>query len=164
MTPNPENFAVLSVGTFRGQPKVIEYVCTRTGEILSDAEARGVGVRRIRPDAMIARHRKLDSLRKEPQAFARFLLRYRNGRCGFKVPLEQLAGFYAKLHGKETKNVRRYLPALTEAGILVDGVALHKDFMVNDPTADRAVATGDFERAHCRFAVELLKQRQGRKN
>ncbi|MBI2277488.1 MAG: hypothetical protein HYU74_09070 [Dechloromonas sp.] len=158
MTPNVENLAVFSVGTFRGQPKVLEYVCTRTGEILSEGEAREIGVRSIRPHAMIARTRKLDSLRKEPQAFARFILRYRNGRCGFLIPLDQLVGLYAKLHGKEIKNVRRYLPALTDAGILVDSAALHKDFMINDPSVTKAAIVGDIESAHCRFAVELLKR------
>lgn len=156
--PNIENLAILNVRTFRGQPKVLEYVCTQTGEILSAGEAHQMGIKSIRPHAMLARSRKLGSLRKEPQEFARFILRYRNGRCGLQAPLAQLVEMYAKLHGKEVKNVRRYLPALTDAGILVDDATLHKDFMVNDPTNAKAAASGDIERAHCRFAVEALKR------
>lgn len=150
--------AILNVGTFRGQPKVFEYVCTRTGEILNAAEAQKLGIKSIRPHTMLARERKLGSLRKEPQEFARFILRYRNGRCGFRVPVEHLVGLYAKLHNKEPKNVRRYLPALTDAGILVDGMTLHKDFMVSNPSEDRSAALGDIESAGSRFAVELLKR------
>lgn len=158
MTPNVENLAVLNVGTFRGQPKVLEYVCTRTGEILSAGQAYEIGVRSVRPHAMIARTRKLESLRKEPQEFARFILRYRNDRCSFQVPLEQLVGLYAKLHGKEAKNVRRYLPTLTDAGVLVDGVTLHKDFMIDAPTATKASALGDTQSASCRFARDMLRR------
>lgn len=158
MSPNLNHLAILNIGTFRGQPKVLEYVCTRTGEILNAAEAQKLGVKSIRPHAMITRERKLESLRKEPQEFARFILRYRNGRCSFKVPVEQLVSLYAKLHDKEPKNVRRYLSTLTDAGILVDGVTLHKDFMVNNPTEDKSAAIGDIESAGSRFAVELLKR------
>lgn len=158
MTTSPENLAVFNMGIFRGQPQALEYVCLRTGEILDAKAAKEMGVTSIRPHAMLSRSRKLCSLRKEPQAFTRFILRYRNGRCGFQVPLESLVGMYAKLHSKETKNVRRYLPALTEAGILVDDNSLHKDFMVNDPTEAKASASGDTERAYCKFSVELLKR------
>lgn len=160
MSPHLDNLAVFNVGTFRGRPQVLEYVCLRTGEILNAKTAQELGVKAIRPHAMLSRSRKLDSLRKEPQAFARFIIRYRNGRCGFQVPLESLVGMYAKLHGKEAKNVRRYLPVLTEAGILLDEQSLHKDFMVNNPIEAKASAQGDTERAHCRFAGDMLRRRR----
>lgn len=160
MSPAPDNLAVFNVGTFRGRPQVLEYVCLRTGEILDTKTAQEIGVKAIRPHAMLSRSRKLDGLRKEPQTFARFIIRYRNGRCGFQVPMESLVGMYAKLHGKEAKNVRRYLPVLTEAGILLDEQSLHKDFMINDPTEAKASALGDTERAHCRFAGDMLRRRR----
>lgn len=164
MSINPENLAVFNVGTLRGRPQVLEYVCLHTGEILNTKTAQDFGVRAIRPHAMLSRSRKLDSLRKEPQQFARFIIRYRNGRCGFQVPLESLVGMYAKLHDKEAKNVRRYLPVLTDAGILIDEQTLHKDFMVNNPTEARASAQGDTERAGCRFAADKLRRHRMKMN
>ncbi len=164
MTTSPDNLAVFNVGTARGQPQVLEYVSLSTGEILDAKTAKEMGVKAIRPHAMLSRLRKLESLRKEPQQFARFIIRYRNGRCGFQVPLESLVGMYAKLHDKEGKNVRRYLPVLAEAGILIDEQTLHKDFMVNNPTEARASAQGDTERAHCRFAGDMLRRHRMKPN
>ena len=65
LTKTINNLAVLTVAGSKRKPMVTEYVDTTTGEIISAEAAYKLGVRTIRPDAMIRRAEKLNKLRKE---------------------------------------------------------------------------------------------------
>lgn len=152
------NLAILTVMGSKRKPLVTEYVDVTTGEIYDAETAYKLGVRAIRPDAMMRRTKKLDSLRKEPREFANFLLKFRDGRCKFLVPLDTIISWYSKLTGKDTHHIRRYFPSLVKAEILDDDLMLNEDFMINNPNAGKAAAKGDLFRAHNIFDQMMLKK------
>lgn len=141
------NLAVLSGKVFRGKAQVTAYVDMVTGEVVSAAEARKLGVRSIRSDARSRRTEKLDSLRVEVRAFAVFLLGFRDGHCKFLVPMDQLVKWYALITGKTPSNVRRYFVPLVASGILDTEDILNEDFMLNNFKAGKETAKGDWLRA-----------------
>lgn len=153
------NLAVLTVRGTRRKPQVTEYIDPTTGEIIEAESAQRLGVRSIRPDAMMRRIKKLDSLRTEPRRFADFLLKFRDGRCKFLMPLDTIIAWYSKLTGKELHHIRRYFPALTKAEILDSDQMLNEDFMVNNPMAGKGAAKGELFRAYNIFDLLMLKQR-----
>ena len=153
------NLAVLTVKGSRRKPLVTEYVDLATGEIIDAETAYKLGVRSIRPDAMMRRMKKLDSLRKEPREFANFLLKFRDGRCKFLVTIDTIVSWYSKLTGKETRNIHRYFPCLIKAEILDSDQMLNEDFMINNPNAGKAAVKGDLFRAYNVFDRMMLKKR-----
>lgn len=134
---------------------VLEYVDISTGEIIPKELAH---VREIRPEAMLERFRRLDSLRVEVRNFCTFLLRFRNQACGFLVPISTLFKWYSILHNKKTSHVKRYIPVLIEAGILQDSITLDKIFMVNNPNRKASDAKGDLTKAQVIFDIIKLRQ------
>lgn len=152
------NLAVLTVRGSRRKPLVTEYVDLATGEIINAESAQRLGVRSIRPDAMMRRMKKLDSLRKEPREFANFLLKFRDGRCKFLMPIDNIVNWYSKLTGKELHHVRRYFPALIKAEILDTDQVLNEDFMIHNPSAGKGAAKGDLFRAYNIFDQMMLRQ------
>ena len=146
-----DHLQILTVAKIRRKPTVTEFIDTMTGEIIDAKTAQKMGVRSIRPDARVRREAKMKSLRKEPRAFAEFILKFRDGRCKFLVGLSELVSLYARMTGKAAEHVRRYLPRLAKAGILEDDHTLNEDFMIHNPTAGKAAAKGDAFRASCIF-------------
>ncbi len=146
-----DHLQILTIAKIRRKPTVTEFIDTRTGEIIDAQTAHKMGVRSIRPDATVRRESKMNSLRKEPRAFAEFILKFRDGRCKFLVGLSELVSLYARMTGKATEHVRRYLPRLAKAGILGDDHALDDDFMIHNPQEGKAAAKGDVFRASCVF-------------
>ncbi len=144
-----DHLQILTVAKIRRKPTVTEFIDTMTGEIIDAKTAQKMGVRSIRPDARVRREAKMKSLRKEPRAFAEFILKFRDGRCKFLVGLSELVSLYARMTEKAAEHVRRYLPSLAKAGILEDDHALNEDFMLHNPTAGKAAAKGDAFRASC---------------
>jgi hypothetical protein len=144
-----DHLQILTCAKVRRRPTVTEFIDTRTGEIIDARAAQKMGVRSIRPDARIRRESKMNSLRKEPRAFAEFILKFRDGRCKFLAGLPELVTHYARMTGKAAEHVRRYLPSLTKAGVLDNDHALNEDFMIHNPTAGKTAAKGDAFRASC---------------
>ncbi|WP_303786900.1 hypothetical protein [Azovibrio restrictus] len=143
-----ENLAVLSCRRFRGKLHVTEYLDMTTGEIYEAKTINALGIRAVRPEAMLRRQEKLNSLRKEVRQFAVFLLKFRNQLGGFLLPLDQLVKCYGSLEGKEAKHIRRYLPRLVDAGILDFDSKLNPDFMWFDPEVGRVGVRGETFRAY----------------
>lgn len=137
-----------------GRMHVVEYVDISTGEIIPKELAQ---IKEIRPEAMLERFKRLDSLRVEVRNFCTFLLRFRNQACGFLVPISTLFKWYATLHNRKTSHVKRYLPVLIEAGILQDSITLDKIFMINNPNRRSSDAKGDLIKAQVRFDVIKLR-------
>lgn len=152
--------AVLSCKQRGSKLHVTEYLDLATGEILDAKEARKRGVTSIRPDAMVRRKRKLETLRVEPKKFAQFLLRFRDQQCGFLVGVDTLVKWYSRLTGMASKNIRRYFDALTKAGILDHDHVLDRDFMVRNPKAGKVEARGATFKASCMFSLMLLRSEQ----
>lgn len=152
------NLAIFTVKGTKRKPLVAEYVDVTTGEIIDAETAYKMGVRAIRPDAMKQRLMKLDSLRREPREFANFLLKFRDDRCKFLVPMVSIVSWYSKLTGMETRNIRRYFPCLIKAQILDSDLMLNEDFMINNPNAGKAAAKGDLFRAYNVFDLMMVKK------
>jgi len=143
-----DNLAVLSCRCFRGKLHVTEYLDMTTGEIIEAKTINALGMKAIRPEAMLRRQEKLNSLRKEVRQFAVFLLKFRSQLGGFLLPLELLVKWYGSLEGKEAKHIRRYIPRLVDAGILDFDSKLNPDFMWFDPEVGRAGIRGETFRAY----------------
>ncbi|MCE1243795.1 hypothetical protein [Oryzomicrobium sp.] len=154
------DLVVLSCERRGSKLNVTEYLDLATGEVLNTEEARSRGVTSIRPDAMVRRERKLETLRVEPKRFAQFLLRFRDQRCGFLVGVDTLVKWYSRLTGMASKNIRRYFDALTKAGILDHDHVLDRDFMVRNPNAGKVEARGATFKASCMFSLMLLGSEQ----
>lgn len=152
------NLAIFTVKGSKRKPLVTEYVDTTTGGIIPAQVAQKMGVRSIRPDAMMRRLKKLDSLRREPREFANFLLKFRDGRCKFLVTLDTIVGWYSKLTGKEPHHIRRYIPSLVKAEVLDSDQVLNEDFMIHNPTAGKGAVKGDLFRAYNIFDQMILKK------
>lgn len=162
MQTSIEHLAVFTVKTFRGKLIVTEYVDVTTGEILLADVVQKMGVRSIRPQASLRRVKHLDDLRKEPREFAAFILRFRNRRCSFLMPLETLVDWYSKMTGKRPDNIRRYFTPLIDAGILDSGLRLTKDFMISNPHAGKEEALGEESRAYNIF--DSIRRRRNQRN
>lgn len=154
-----ENLAILSCRCFRGKLHVTEYLDMTTGEIIKAKTINALGMKAIRPEAMLRRQEKLNSLRKEVRQFAVFLLKFRSQLGGFLLPLEQLVKWYGSLEDKEAKHIRRYLPRLVDAGILDFDHRLNPDFMWYDPEVGRAGPRGETFRAY-RILDELRMRKE----
>ena len=127
-----------------GRMHVVEYIDISTGEIIPKEKLQ---IKEIRPEAMLERFRRLDTLRQEVRAFATFLLHFRNQACGFLVPIRTIVDLYSSITKKKPWHVRRYIPALIEHGILQDDITLDKIFMVNNPNRTSHNAKGDLVKA-----------------
>lgn len=138
-----------------GRMHIVEYVDINTGEIIPKEKAQ---IKEIRPEAMLERFRRLDTLRQEVRDFTTFLLHFRNQACGFLVPVETIVEWYANISGKKTWHVRRYIPVLIEHGILQDDITLDKMFMVNNPNRKAYNAKGDLVKAQVIYDVFRLKK------
>lgn len=139
-----------------GDVVVTEYFDRRTGEIISSKIAN---VREIRPDAMIERAKRLDSLRDEVRKFALFVLYFRNTACGFLVPMDTIKSWYSKYSGKRSNNVNRLVQKLIEGGILENEIQLSKVFMLNNPNRTKQDALADVFIAESKFSILMLKNR-----
>src|SRR5574338_967705 len=158
--PKLEDLQILSSKRFRGKLHITEYVDITTGEIITAAEARKLGLKEIRPDSAVRREQKLNSLRKEVRKFAVFLLKHRSKAGGFLVDLDTLIQWYGYLEGKEAYHIRRYIPQLVSAGILDFDRMLNKDFMWFDADLDRASIRGNVFTAYRIFGNMLVKRRE----
>jgi len=143
-----DNLVILSCRYFRGKLHATEYLDMTTGEIIDAKTINALGMKTVRPEAMLRRQEKLNSLRKEVRQFAVFLLKFRSQLGGFLLTLDQLVKCYGSLEGKEAKHIRRYLPRLVDAGILDFDSKLNPDFMWFDPEVGRAGVRGETFRAY----------------
>ena len=154
---NLGNLSNLAIWGYRitksGKIRVTEYIDLSTGEII---QKENTASREIRPDAMLERQRRLDSLREEVRAFAVFVLHFRNEACGFLVPMDTIKSWYSKYSGKRTDNINRYIQKLIEAGILENEIQLTKVFMLNNPNRSKKDALGDVFRAESKFSILML--------
>lgn len=154
-----DNLSIFTIKKVRKRLTVTEYVDVTTGEIVPAGVAQKLGIRSIRPDAQGRRERKLGKLRGEPRRFAEFLLRFRDRRCKFLMPMDMLVGWYSTLTGKKPHHIRRYYSSLIGGGILEEGLMLNEDFMINNPRAGKGAAKGDTFRAYNVFDGLLLRNR-----
>jgi hypothetical protein len=148
---------VLTCKKIRGKLTATEFLNMRTGEILDANTVQKMGVRAIRPEARARREAKLNSLRKEPRAFADFILKFRDSHCKFLINLDEVVQMYSRLYGQTPEHVRRYFSSLTKAGILEADRTLHEDFMIHNPAAGKAAAKGDRSRAYCIYDRQRLR-------
>lgn len=66
--------------------KVVEYVDTETGEIVSARDARiKYGVTSVYPDASVKRQEKMKRLKYSLKDFANFILKFRNKSCSCSI-------------------------------------------------------------------------------
>jgi len=117
-TMSLSSLAVFSVNTTKkGEVKSIrEYADMTTGEIIP-AEELTIPTLDLRTK-QADREAALNSLRPEARTFAYFVLKFSNKRRGITPGIGTLCIWYADLHGRKAQHIRRYLPRLTEAGIL----------------------------------------------
>ncbi|MDH6592617.1 hypothetical protein M2165_002506 [Variovorax sp. TBS-050B] len=120
--------AILSVsktkaGTIRS---ICEYVDLATGEIIpaDELDVRTLNLSTILP----ARAKALNSLRPEVRRFAAFVLKFANRRRDITPGIDTLCRWYADLNNKRSSDVRRYIPALKQAGILAGDTLLGRPF------------------------------------
>lgn len=132
---------------------ILEYIDISTGEIIPK---RKLHIPEIRPEAMLTRFKRLDSLRQEVRNFAIFLLKFRNHACGFLVPMDTLVGWYANLTGKKTFHIERYFEVLYQNKILSDRETPEKVFMIKNPERDKVQAKGDYDKAHTIYSIMKL--------
>jgi hypothetical protein len=114
----PDALAIFSASTTKAGAirSIHEYVDMQSGEIIP-ADELNIPTLDLRTK-QAEREAVLASLRPEVLAFACFVLRFANKRRGITPGIEKLCELYAKLHGKQTGHVRRYVPRLTEANVL----------------------------------------------
>lgn len=104
----------------RRPAKVVEWVNTQTGEIIEQGTfAKQFGKPSHRSERALQRDFVLQHLRPEARALARYILKFRNLRRGVSPPLPTLLKWYADLHGQRVTNVRRMVPTLKAAGIVL---------------------------------------------
>lgn len=133
---------------------ILEYIDISTGEIIPK---RKLHIPEIRPEAMLTRFKRLDSLRQEVRDFAIFLLKFRNHACGFLVPMDTLVGWYADISSKRVWNIQRYFETLYTNKILSDYETPEKEFMIKNPTREKSDAKGDYDKAHTIYTLLRLK-------
>lgn len=136
-------------------PIITEYVDTETGEILPAAEAmtRGAWPEIRLGERMALREAALTSLRPEVRQFAYFVLLFRNRRRGITPGLDTLAKWYADIHGKRPEHIRRYIPRMQAAGVVINQTLLGDVFQISGkytPTRDHA---GEEAYAACQLAA-----------
>lgn len=143
-------------------PVITEYIDTLTGEILQATELRNdkeLWQVMYASERCMQREFILNSLRPEVREFALFVLRFRNQRRGVTPGFEGLVKWYAELSGKRADNVRRYIHALTEAGIIAGESLLGPLFQI----AGKSVAAGEHlcedSNAYSRLVLMRLQQR-----
>lgn len=143
-------------------PVITEYVDTLTGEILQATELRNdkeLWQVMYASERCMQREFILSSLRPEVREFALFVLRFRNQRRGVTPSFEGLVKWYAELSGKRPDNVRRYIPVLTDAGIIAGESLLGPLFQI----AGKSVAAGEHlcedSNAYSRLVLIRLRQR-----
>lgn len=119
-----DRLAVYGISTTKdGRVRSVhEFIDMMSGEIIPAAQL-SIGVLDLRK-RYPAREAALASLRPEVLPFALFVLRFANKRRGITPGIAVLCRWYADLHGKQTKNVRRYVPSLLKAGILAGDTLL----------------------------------------
>ncbi|REF02461.1 hypothetical protein [Cupriavidus plantarum] len=124
--PTGSPLASWTVSTSRaGITRATEYIDLRTGEIISAKDADigpGVNV----SAKLKSREAVLSKLRPEVRSFALFVLDFRNARRGITPGINTLCHWYAKVTGKRSDNVARYVPKLREADILAGENVLGK--------------------------------------
>lgn len=135
--------------------KVLSYLDTRTGEIISTQD---ISIGSIRPDFMLEREKRLNALRKESREFASFICKFRNQACGFLVPLDTIIKMYSVYKNKEVKNVKRLIPALIKGKILDENFALDEVFMILNKHATKGMHKGDQFRAYVIFTRMMLSE------
>lgn len=110
---------------------VTEYVDMSTGEILTPAQVKRLGI--VEFDYKMTKLKQeavLDKLRQEVKDFAVFLLKFRNKRRGISPSLEKVCEWYAEYTGKLVKNVNRYIEPLKQQGVLASDVLLMPVFQI----------------------------------
>lgn len=135
-TLQPDQLAIWSVTRQRsGAVKnVTEYVDLSTGEIIPSAELN-IPTLDMRLK-LHARTKALRSMRTEVRRFAVFVLGFANNRRGITPGINTLCIWYAGLHGKRPSDVRRYIPALRNAGVLAGESLLGKQFQRKTASSD----------------------------
>ncbi|MEW9584647.1 hypothetical protein [Paraburkholderia sp. DGU8] len=86
--------------------EAIEWIDLTTGEILTaeQAKAHGLGSGVHAGEMTLQRAQAVAGLRTEPQAFARFLLQFRNQRRGIAPSVTQVRRWYAEMTGQRMSN------------------------------------------------------------
>jgi len=143
--------------------KVVEWVDIRTGEILADADFRRVfGKPVYRSERALQRHYVLRSLRPEAQSLARYILGFRNLRRGVSPAVPILVKWYAELTGQRVANVRRIVPTLAAAGIVVSDTLVGALWQHSGNAAPSASFLQEESRAAVAHAVQRMERRASR--
>ena len=156
------NLAIFKVEQVGRRLKVVEYVDISTGEIISSKKAQDLGVSEIRPEAMLRRQKKLDSLRPEPRKLAAFLLKFRNRSGSFLTSIDTLIKWYSLYSGKRLDNVSKLVESLVEHEILDrdEGIlSLNEDFILFNKNRTRVDVKSDGIRARMLFDIIMLEHR-----
>lgn len=118
--------------TFTRQ-EVVEYLDIKTGEIISKATARRLGVVEYNYGIFVKeRNEILDSFRKEVKDFAMFVLMFRNKRRGISPNIDQIVEYYSKYTGKRSSNIKsRLLPQIMHR-VVASPTLLMPPFQIGD--------------------------------
>lgn len=102
--------------------KVTEYIDMSTGEIISPALAKRLGVVEYNFGIFVKeRNEILNSFRKEVFDFAQFILLFRNKRRGISPNIKQVIEYYSKYSSKRIDNIKnRLLPQVMNKIIASD--------------------------------------------
>jgi hypothetical protein len=139
---------------------VRSYVHLPTGEVLpaSEAATHGIGIAGDVGEKASRRISLLTGLRPEVQAFAQFCLKFLNKRRGVTPGFDKLCHWYAELTGKQTKNVRRMLPKLREAGIMAGESLVGPDWQIAGKNTTAADHLNEDDTAHAIFGEMLMRR------
>ncbi|MDR6206966.1 hypothetical protein [Paraburkholderia graminis] len=145
-------------------PTVTEYLDVETGEIVPASLVRKRGdVTEIRlGESVLLREVALASLRPEVRRFAEFVLKFRNRRRGITPGIDTLVQWYGQYTGARADNVRRYVPRLFDAGVLVGESVVGPLFQYAGKGVAASSHAGEDERAKLIFADLMLETSAGK--
>jgi hypothetical protein len=112
-------------------------------------------------ESVLLRETALASLRPEVRRFAEFVLKFRNRRRGITPGIDTLVQWYGQYTGARADNVRRYVPRLFDAGVLVGESVVGPLFQYAGKGLAAASHTGEDERAKLIFANLMLEASAG---
>lgn len=143
--------------------KVVEWVDSRTGEILSDTDYRKLfGKPVYRSERALQRDYVLRRLRPEARSLARYILGFRNLRRGVSPAIPILVKWYAGLTGQRVANIRRIVPTLAAAGIVESDTLVGALWQHSGNAAPSASFLQEESRSAVAHAVQRMERRASR--
>jgi hypothetical protein len=144
--------------------EAVEWIDLTTGEVLTAEQARahGLGTGVHAGEMTLQRAACMAGLRPEPQAFARFLLKFRNKRRGIAPSVTQVRQWYATMTGQRADNTARLVAPLKQAGIIAGESVLGQLWQVAGKRASARTHESEDNRAEFQCVIAREKHDYGR--